>query len=110
MIALTVAQIADIVGGKLADIDPAEAASTPVTGPVEFDSRAIVPGKVIEATAEELRAGLGRDKRAQVRAVDAEQERAQRDGPCAYEYCERGEQRRVVDLVVAGVQARVGDG
>ena len=44
MIALTVAQIADIVGGKLADIDPAEAALTPVTGPVEFDSRAIVPG------------------------------------------------------------------
>jgi UDP-N-acetylmuramoyl-tripeptide--D-alanyl-D-alanine ligase len=44
VIALTVAQIADIVGGKLADIDPAEAALTPVTGPVEFDSRAIVPG------------------------------------------------------------------
>jgi UDP-N-acetylmuramoyl-tripeptide--D-alanyl-D-alanine ligase len=44
VIALTVAQIADIVGGRLADIDPAEAASTPVTGPVEFDSRAIVPG------------------------------------------------------------------
>ena len=44
MIALTVAQIADIVGGRLADIDPAEAASTLVTGPVEFDSRAIVPG------------------------------------------------------------------
>jgi UDP-N-acetylmuramoyl-tripeptide--D-alanyl-D-alanine ligase len=44
VIALTVAQIADIVGGRLADIDPAEAASTLVTGPVEFDSRAIVPG------------------------------------------------------------------
>ena len=44
MIALTVAQIADIVGGRLTDIDPAEAASTPVTEPVEFDSRAIAPG------------------------------------------------------------------
>ena len=70
----------------------------------------IVSGKVIEATAEELRAGLGRDKRVQVRAVDAEQERALGSGPCAHEYCERGEQQRVVDLVVDGVQPRVGDG
>ncbi len=44
MIDLTVAQIADIVGGRLADISPDEAASTHVTGTVEFDSRAVTPG------------------------------------------------------------------
>ncbi len=44
MIDLTVAQIADIVGGRLADISPEEAASTRVTGTVEFDSRAVTPG------------------------------------------------------------------
>ena len=44
MIDLTIAQIADIVGGRLADIDPAEAAATRVTGTVEFDSRALTPG------------------------------------------------------------------
>ncbi len=44
MIDLTVAQIAEIVGGVLADISPAAAAQTPVTGTVEFDSRAVGPG------------------------------------------------------------------
>ena len=44
MIDLTVAQIADIVGGRLADISPDEAASTHVTGTVEFDSRSVTPG------------------------------------------------------------------
>src|SRR6201991_422797 len=44
MIDLTVAQIADIVGGRLADITPDEAAATRVTGTVEFDSRAVTPG------------------------------------------------------------------
>jgi UDP-N-acetylmuramoyl-tripeptide--D-alanyl-D-alanine ligase len=44
VIDLTVAQIADIVGGRLADISPAEAHATRVTGTVEFDSRAIGPG------------------------------------------------------------------
>jgi UDP-N-acetylmuramoyl-tripeptide--D-alanyl-D-alanine ligase len=44
VIDLTVAQIADIVGGRLADIAPEEAASTRVTGTVEFDSRAVTPG------------------------------------------------------------------
>ena len=44
MIDLTVAQIADIVGGRLADISPAEAQATRVSGTVEFDSRAIGPG------------------------------------------------------------------
>src|SRR6478672_1606486 len=44
MIDLTVAQIAEIVGGRLADISPAEAAETRVTGTVEFDSRAVTPG------------------------------------------------------------------
>jgi UDP-N-acetylmuramoyl-tripeptide--D-alanyl-D-alanine ligase len=37
VIDLTVAQIADIVGGRLADITPEEAAATHVTGTVEFD-------------------------------------------------------------------------
>lgn len=44
MIDLTVAQIADIVGGTLADISPPDAAQRRVTGTVEFDSRAIGPG------------------------------------------------------------------
>ena len=44
MIALTLAEIADIVGGTLADIDPADAARIRITGTVEFDSRAITPG------------------------------------------------------------------
>ncbi len=44
MIALTLAQIADIVGGELADISAADAAATRVTGSVEFDSRAVTPG------------------------------------------------------------------
>ncbi|MGZ4582879.1 MAG: UDP-N-acetylmuramoyl-tripeptide--D-alanyl-D-alanine ligase [Mycobacterium sp.] len=44
MIDLTLAQIADIVGGTLADISPEAAAATRVTGSVEFDSRAVGPG------------------------------------------------------------------
>jgi UDP-N-acetylmuramoyl-tripeptide--D-alanyl-D-alanine ligase len=44
MIELTLAQIADIVGGELADISPEQAAATTVTGTVEFDSRALTPG------------------------------------------------------------------
>jgi UDP-N-acetylmuramoyl-tripeptide--D-alanyl-D-alanine ligase len=44
VIDLTVAQIAEIVGGRLADISPEEAAATRVTGTVEFDSRAVTPG------------------------------------------------------------------
>ena len=44
MIDLTVAQIADIVGGRLADISAEEAAATRVTGTVEFDSRAVTSG------------------------------------------------------------------
>src|ERR1700761_3420539 len=44
MIDLTVAQIAEIVGGTLADISPHEAAELHVTGTVEFDSRAVGPG------------------------------------------------------------------
>lgn len=44
MIELTVAQIADIVGGTLADISPRDAAQRRVTGTVEFDSRAVGPG------------------------------------------------------------------
>jgi UDP-N-acetylmuramoyl-tripeptide--D-alanyl-D-alanine ligase len=44
VIDLTVAQIAEIVGGRLADITPEEAAETRVTGTVEFDSRAVTPG------------------------------------------------------------------
>ena len=44
MIDLTVARIAEIVGGTLTDISPQDAAATHVTGTVEFDSRAIGPG------------------------------------------------------------------
>lgn len=44
MIALTVAQIAEIVGGRLADITAEQAQRTVVTGTVEFDSRRITPG------------------------------------------------------------------
>ncbi|WP_231997831.1 UDP-N-acetylmuramoyl-tripeptide--D-alanyl-D-alanine ligase [Mycobacterium sp. 1165196.3] len=44
MIDLTVAQIADIVGGTLSDISPEDAAHRHVTGTVEFDSRAVGPG------------------------------------------------------------------
>ncbi|OBB95228.1 UDP-N-acetylmuramoyl-tripeptide--D-alanyl-D-alanine ligase [Mycobacterium sp. 852002-40037_SCH5390672] len=44
MIDLTVAQIADIVGGTLSDISPQDAAHRHVTGTVEFDSRAAGPG------------------------------------------------------------------
>ncbi len=44
MIDLTLAQIAEIVGGRLTDISEAEAAAVRVTGTVEFDSRAVTPG------------------------------------------------------------------
>lgn len=44
MIEMTVARIAEIVGGELADITAEEAAATTVTGTVEFDSRAVGPG------------------------------------------------------------------
>ena len=49
MIALTVAEVADIVGGTLADITPAEAAHTVINGTVEFDSRAIGSGSLFLA-------------------------------------------------------------
>ena len=49
MIDLTVARIAEIVGGELADITPAEAARTHVTGTVEFDSRAVTSGALFLA-------------------------------------------------------------
>jgi UDP-N-acetylmuramoyl-tripeptide--D-alanyl-D-alanine ligase len=44
VIDLTVAQVAEIVGGRLADITPAEAARAHITGTVEFDSREVSPG------------------------------------------------------------------
>jgi UDP-N-acetylmuramoyl-tripeptide--D-alanyl-D-alanine ligase len=44
MIELTVARVAEIVGGRLADISAADAAATHITGTVEFDSRAVTPG------------------------------------------------------------------
>jgi UDP-N-acetylmuramoyl-tripeptide--D-alanyl-D-alanine ligase len=49
VIDLTVAQIAEIVGGRLADISPQEAAELRVTGTVEFDSRAVGPGALFLA-------------------------------------------------------------
>ncbi|MEO8813705.1 MAG: UDP-N-acetylmuramoyl-tripeptide--D-alanyl-D-alanine ligase [Mycobacterium sp.] len=44
MIALTIARVAEIVGGQLSDISAADAAHTRITGTVEFDSRRITPG------------------------------------------------------------------
>jgi UDP-N-acetylmuramoyl-tripeptide--D-alanyl-D-alanine ligase len=44
VIDLTLAQIADIVDGRLSGISPEEAAAARVTGTVEFDSRAVTPG------------------------------------------------------------------
>jgi UDP-N-acetylmuramoyl-tripeptide--D-alanyl-D-alanine ligase len=44
MIDLTVTQIAEIVGGELADISAQAAADLHVTGTVEFDSRKVTPG------------------------------------------------------------------
>ena len=44
MIQLTVAQVAEIVGGELADVSAADAARLHITGTVEFDSRKITPG------------------------------------------------------------------
>jgi UDP-N-acetylmuramoyl-tripeptide--D-alanyl-D-alanine ligase len=40
----TLARIAEIVGGRLTDISAEDAATTRVTGTVEFDSRAVTPG------------------------------------------------------------------
>src|ERR1700761_6681598 len=44
MIDLTVAQIAAIVGGELADISAEDATALHVTGTVEFDSRKVTSG------------------------------------------------------------------
>ncbi|MBX7453147.1 UDP-N-acetylmuramoyl-tripeptide--D-alanyl-D-alanine ligase [Mycolicibacterium sp. 3033] len=49
MIELSLAQIADIVGGRLADVTAEEAAALRVTGTVEFDSRAVGPGSLFLA-------------------------------------------------------------
>jgi UDP-N-acetylmuramoyl-tripeptide--D-alanyl-D-alanine ligase len=49
VIELSIAEIADIVGGRLADVTPEEAAATRITGTVEFDSRAVTPGGVFLA-------------------------------------------------------------
>jgi UDP-N-acetylmuramoyl-tripeptide--D-alanyl-D-alanine ligase len=44
VIDLTVAQVAEIVGGRLCDISAEDAAATRITGTVEFDSRMVTPG------------------------------------------------------------------
>lgn len=44
MIELSLARIAEIVGGRLTDVSAEQAAATLVTGTVEFDSRAVTPG------------------------------------------------------------------
>ena len=44
MIDLTVARVAEIVGGELADISAADAARLHITGTVEFDSRTVTSG------------------------------------------------------------------
>ncbi|OBK86576.1 UDP-N-acetylmuramoyl-tripeptide--D-alanyl-D-alanine ligase [Mycolicibacter sinensis] len=49
MIALSIAEIAEIVGGRLSDISPEQAARTSVTATVEFDSRKITAGSLFLA-------------------------------------------------------------
>ncbi|CAJ1582238.1 UDP-N-acetylmuramoyl-tripeptide--D-alanyl-D-alanine ligase [[Mycobacterium] wendilense] len=49
MIELSLAEVAEIVGGELADIDAAAAARVTITGNVEFDSRAVQPGDLFLA-------------------------------------------------------------
>jgi UDP-N-acetylmuramoyl-tripeptide--D-alanyl-D-alanine ligase len=49
MIELSLARIAEIVGGRLTEISPAAAARTHVTGAVEFDSRKVGPGGLFVA-------------------------------------------------------------
>ncbi|BBY76686.1 UDP-N-acetylmuramoyl-tripeptide--D-alanyl-D-alanine ligase [Mycolicibacterium parafortuitum] len=44
MIELTLAQVAEIVGGRLSDVSAAEAERIRITGTVEFDSRAVTEG------------------------------------------------------------------
>ncbi|WP_234803002.1 Mur ligase domain-containing protein, partial [Mycobacteroides salmoniphilum] len=44
MIEMTVAEIAEVVGGRLDGIGVDEARNTTVTGTVEFDSRHVGPG------------------------------------------------------------------
>jgi UDP-N-acetylmuramoyl-tripeptide--D-alanyl-D-alanine ligase len=44
VIELTLARVAEIVGGRLADITPEDASETRITGTVEFDSRAVTAG------------------------------------------------------------------
>jgi UDP-N-acetylmuramoyl-tripeptide--D-alanyl-D-alanine ligase len=44
VIELTLKQLADIVGGELVDVSPADADRIRITGTVEFDSRAVTPG------------------------------------------------------------------
>lgn len=44
MIELSLAEVADIVGGRLCDVSVEDAARIRVTGTVEFDSRAVTPG------------------------------------------------------------------
>ena len=44
MIEMTLARVAEIVGGELADIAAADAETVRITGTVEFDSRAVTPG------------------------------------------------------------------
>ncbi|MGE2730398.1 UDP-N-acetylmuramoyl-tripeptide--D-alanyl-D-alanine ligase [Mycolicibacterium vaccae] len=49
MIEMSLAEIADIVGGRLADVTDEQAAELRVTGSVEFDSRAVRPGSLFLA-------------------------------------------------------------
>ncbi|MEZ0338424.1 UDP-N-acetylmuramoyl-tripeptide--D-alanyl-D-alanine ligase [Mycobacterium sp. pV006] len=49
MIEMSLAEIADIVGGRLTDVTEEQAAELRVTGGVEFDSRAVGPGTLFLA-------------------------------------------------------------
>ena len=59
MIDLTLAEIARIVGGELADVSAEEAETTLVTGTVEFDSRAVTAGGLFLALPGERADGHG---------------------------------------------------
>ncbi|MGE2833478.1 UDP-N-acetylmuramoyl-tripeptide--D-alanyl-D-alanine ligase [Mycobacterium sp. SMC-4] len=49
MIEMSLAEIADIVGGRLVDVSDEQATARRVTGSVEFDSRAVGPGSLFLA-------------------------------------------------------------
>jgi len=78
MIDLTLAEIADVVGGRLVDADPV----TPVTGTVEFDSRKVTPGGLFLALPGEKADGHGFVPAALEAGAVAALVAREVDGPC----------------------------